>query len=115
MAGKLTVLESVILWYVVVTGRLFECSPLCGEELWLSRSRLRESVRSVLRLWPGSKIGKGWMEGSETNTSSAPPLVSMPTPPGLFPLSENALLYLSDAQAQACEVSVPGGNTNKPV
>ena len=29
-------------------GRLFECSPLCGEELWLSRSRLRESVRSVL-------------------------------------------------------------------
>ncbi len=39
----------------------------------------------------------------------------MPTPTGLFPLSENALLYLSDAQAQACEVSVPGGNTNKPV
>eukprot|EP01044_Picomonas_judraskeda_P008544 COSAG03_NODE_983_length_5114_cov_18.281555_3_plen_119_part_00 len=25
---------------MVVTGRLFECSPLCGEELWLSRSRL---------------------------------------------------------------------------
>lgn len=39
----------------------------------------------------------------------------MPTPPELFPLSENAVLYLSDAQAQACEVSVPGGNTNKPV
>ena len=39
----------------------------------------------------------------------------MPTPTGLFPLSEDALLYLSDAQAQACEVSVLGGNTNKPV
>ena len=34
--------------------------------MWLSRSRLRESVRSVLRLWAWvSKIGRGWMEGSE--------------------------------------------------
>ena len=54
------------MWYVVVTGRPLKCSPLRGDELWLSRHSLRESVHSVLRLWAwGSKIGRGRMEGSE--------------------------------------------------
>ena len=87
---------------------------LVGLAVLLVKDGLHLQVRKLGPPVPAAPPPSGSRRGS-SNTSSAPPLVFMPTPTGLFPLSENALLYLSDAQAQACEVSVPGGNTNKPV